>query len=193
MFAGRAFQCWYGWHAGWRRVAVQCLLACALLVSTRSASALEEPDAAPLDLDAPFCDPDAVASGNQLECARPAPPPVVPPAAEAPMCDETGASIAARIVIPELDRGRLEALPCELVLALFGSKKWDFPHASPRWANHRPPAEPTELTLARADAALPQPLLIPGQTESRTLLEPLRAGLDASPGHLRPPYRPPLG
>jgi hypothetical protein len=108
------------------------------------------------------------------------------------MCDETAASVAARIVIPEVDRGRLEALRCELVLALFGGKKWDFPHASARWGNHRPPAEPTELTLTRADAALPRPLLIPERTESRTLLEPLRAGLDASPGHLRPPYRPPL-
>jgi hypothetical protein len=170
-----------------RRCLVQCLLALSLMALARRASAIEDPAA-------PLCDPDAVASGSQIECERPAPPPVVPPdAGEAPMCDETGASVAARIVIPEVDRGRLEALPCELVLALFGGKKLDFPHASARWGSHRPPAEPTELTLARADAALALPLLMPERAEPRSLLDPLRRGLDASPGHLRPPYRPPLG
>jgi hypothetical protein len=187
MFERTAFQWWYGWHAGWRRVAMHCLLACALIASARSASALEDPAA-------PLCDPDAVASGSQIECDRPSLPPVVPPdAAEAPMCDETGASVAARVVIPEVDRGRLEALPCELVLALFGGKKLDFPHASARWGSHRPPAEPAELTLARADAALAPALPMPERTEPHSLLDPLRTGLGACPGHLRPPYRPPLG
>lgn len=190
MFERRAFQWWYGWHAGLRR-GLRCLLAVALIASARSAHALEDPDA-------PMCDPEAVASGNQIECERPPPPPVAPPVAspevaEAPMCDETGASVAARIIIPEVDRGRLEALPCELVLALFGDKKLDFPHASARWGNHRPPAEPTELTLARADAALALPLLMPERAEPGSLLEPLRTGLGACPGHLRPPYRPPVG
>lgn len=187
MFERRAFQWWYGWHAGWRRFAVQCLLACTLIASARRASALEEPDA-------PLCDPDAVASGSQIECERPAPPPVVPPdAGAAPMCDETAASVAARIVVPEVDRGRLEALPCELVLALFGGKKLDVPHASARWGNRPPPAEPTELTLARADAALAPALLIPERTGPCSLLDPLPTGLDASPAYLRLPYRPPLG
>ena len=186
MFECRAFQCWYGWHAAVRRCLVQCLLALALIALARTSSALEDPAA-------PLCDPDAVASGTQIECERPAPPPVVPPdTGEAPMCDETGASVAARIVIPEVDRGRLEALPCELVLALFGGKQLDFPHAAARWGNHRPPAEPIQLTLARADAASAPPLLMPERAEPRSLLAPLRTGLGACPGHQRPPYRPPL-
>lgn len=195
MFERRAFQWWYGWHAGLRR-GLQCLLAVALIASARSAHALE-------DGDAPLCDPEAVASGSQIECERPPPPPVAPPdEVEAPMCDETGASVAARVIIPEVDRGRLDALPCELVLALFGDKNLDLPHASARslrllpaarWAGHRPPVEPTELTLARADAALAPPLLMPERAEPGSLLDPSCRGLGACPGHLRPPYRPPVG
>jgi len=194
MFEHRAFQWWYGGRDGLRRAAFRCLLACALVVSARSASAFEEPVAPLFEPVAPLCDPDAVASGVQIECERPAPAPVAPPdAGEAPMCDETGASVAARIVIPEVDRGRLDALPCDLVLALFGGEKLDLPHGSARWGNHRPPAEPLQLTLARADAALAQPLRMPGRVEPCALLAPLRTGLGGCPGHLRPPYRPPLG
>jgi hypothetical protein len=189
-----AFQWWYGWHAGMRRAALQCLLLCALIVSARSASALEESDAGLLEPGVASCDPDALASGAQIECERPPPAPVLPPdAGEAPMCDETGASVAARIVIPEVDRGRLEALPCELVLALFGGKKLDIPRGSARWGHHRPPAEPTEITLARADAALAAPLPMPERAEPRLQRAPAWMVLSASSGYLQAPYRPPLG
>jgi len=68
MFEHRAFQWWYGGRDGLRRAAFRCLLACALVVSARSASAFEEPVAPLFEPVAPLCDPDAVASGVQIEC-----------------------------------------------------------------------------------------------------------------------------
>ncbi|MEO8179009.1 MAG: hypothetical protein ABI895_09270 [Deltaproteobacteria bacterium] len=145
------FQCipcqWRNLHVQWwAHWLLRCWIGCVWVTVSGTAGALEE-------LEAPLCDPAVVASGGQIECERPraALPPELPASSgEAPMCDETGASIGVRTPVPELDRGRLEALPCEAVLALFGGKSLDFPRASARLT--RP--EPAPAGVERSGLAL---------------------------------------
>jgi hypothetical protein len=160
-----------------------------------SAHALEPDDSELVGSGDWLCDPDRVASGDAIECERPSPPelPELPAdSEEAPMCDETGASIAALLPVPELDRGRFEVLPCESVLALFGGKTLDFPGVPARLSDHKPPAPELVLALSRADATAVSALALPERDEAQLLPAALGAGLGASPGHLRLPYRPPL-
>jgi len=184
-----------------RCLLVQCWLVCVLLTASRASARVEPDSDAPLpDSDLALCDPDVVASGGQIECERPreAQLPELPTdSAEAPMCDETGASIGARMPIPQLDRARFEALPfealpCEFLLTLFGGKGLNLPHAAAQIGDRKAPAEPVDLTLSRADAARGVALLLPADAPAQLLEPALAAGLAATPGHGRPVYRPPL-
>jgi hypothetical protein len=113
----------------------------------------------------------------------------------APMCDPDGASVAAPEDIPEIDRGRFEALPCEAQLLLSGWRP-DMPElgrkavscrdAEPAPVHHTPPP-PQRFEGARAFTlsfpARPEPMLAdfgePG------VLAPSR-------GHARGHFRPPV-
>jgi hypothetical protein len=183
-----------------RCLLVQCWLVCLLLTASRNASALEEPETPLADPDAALCDPDVVASGGSIECERPREvqlPEVPADSGEAPMCDETGASIGARMQIPELERARFEALPfealrCEILLALLAGKGLNLPHAAAQLGDRKAPSEPVDLLLSRADAAREVALALPAGADAQLLEEPRSAGLGATPGHGRPVYRPPL-
>jgi hypothetical protein len=80
------------------------------------------------------------------------------PQEPAPMCDPDGASVAAPEDIPEVDRGRFEALPCEAQLLLTGWRP-DMPEvgrkavscndAEPAPVHHAPPP-PHRFEGARA-------------------------------------------
>src|SRR5262249_38106187 len=96
-----------------------------------------------------------------------------------------------------VDRGRVDILPCEAVLALFGARwsggrKLDAQQTGARWSHRRPPAEPSELLLTRADATPEASLKLPRRSAPSVMTAPLAVRLAASSGHLRPLYRPPL-
>jgi hypothetical protein len=114
----------------------------------------------------------------------------------APMCDPDGASVVAEDEIPEIDRGRFEALPCEAQLLLSGWEP-DAPEVGRRAVRcgDVDPIAPTQ----HADAARPrcegvEPLGVPFPARS----EPSRAefgareGLGQSRGFASVPFRPPV-
>ena len=124
---------------------------------------------------------------------------------DAPMCDPAGASVAAAVDIPEVDRGHFEALPCEAQLLLigwrldvsrFGGNRFGHRHFGDDAAqvSDKAPPPPRELQpprgryegtceLCMALPARPEPLLVaPAPFE----------GLAPSSGHTSIVYRPPV-
>jgi hypothetical protein len=113
----------------------------------------------------------------------------------APMCDPDGASVAASEDIPEIDRGRFEALPCEAQLLLSGWRP-DTPErgrkaascrdAEPAPVHHAPPP-PQRFEGARALA-----VLFPTRHEPESAQFGLALELAPSRGHERGLFRPPV-
>jgi len=113
----------------------------------------------------------------------------------APMCDAMGASAGVPAEVPEVDRGRLEELPCEALISFVG---WHLGthEAGPgmaTWRDHDP-SQPVQVQLdrSRPDAAVGWALAFPERGEPLWLPSPLRTGLDSSPGHRLAIYRPPV-
>jgi hypothetical protein len=123
--------------------------------------------------------------------------PLNPVASEpAPMCDPDAASVAAQDEIPEIDRGRFEALPCEAQLLLSGWQP-DLPEVgrrAVRCGDVDPPAP-----AQHADSVRPRPegtrqagVPFPARSEPSMAAFGDCVGLGASRGFASVPFRPPV-
>jgi hypothetical protein len=114
---------------------------------------------------------------------------------EAPMCDLHAASVAAPTEIPEVDRGKLQELPCDALLRWVGSglepSDSDGPAAI---ARDTTPPHPPELRLDRSRPAVVLDLsgALPERAAPQSMAEPPFTGLPPRQGHRSPVYRPPL-
>lgn len=200
-----------------RLVLAHCLCWAAWAYSS-VAAAPPQPMARPLEasLSAPRGDVGAVEPSGALLCEQSEPgnselaserkcerrdvAPALPPdpgsvaaADTAPMCDVTGASVEGRVEIPEIDQGRLDVLPCEVVVALFGWKLADLQLEEAALSSaERQPVPPSTAPHERSIAVLavsPSALL---RDEPGCLSELRQVGLDDSRGHRARLYRPPL-
>jgi hypothetical protein len=114
----------------------------------------------------------------------------------APMCDPHGASVAAPTEVPEVDRGKLQELPCDdLLLRWMGSElepsHFDGPAAVAR--DTTPPHPPSlQLERSRPEGVLETIIALPERTAPQSLAEPPWLGLPPRQGHRSPVYRPPV-
>jgi hypothetical protein len=109
------------------------------------------------------------------------------------MCDPHGASVAAGVEIPEVDRGKVEELPCDALIWMLdaGQEPWDFhgPVAL-RGAPAQPP--PLDLDRTRPEAVIELRVTLPLAPEPQRLAQPPFAGLPACAGYRALVYRPPV-
>jgi hypothetical protein len=113
----------------------------------------------------------------------------------APICDAMGASAGVPAEVPEVDRGRLEELPCEALISFVG---WHLGthEAGPglaTWRDHDP-SQPVQLQLdrSRPDAAVAWTLAFPERGVPLWIPPSLEDGIGSSPGHRLAIYRPPV-
>lgn len=114
----------------------------------------------------------------------------------APMCDPDGASVAAREVIPEVDRGRFEALPCEAQLLISGWRP-DVPELgckalSSSDSDPSTPLHSGQSARVRHEATCEVSVIVPRRAEPMLAVFSVGAGLAPRRGHARTPFRPPL-
>jgi hypothetical protein len=114
----------------------------------------------------------------------------------APMCDPDGASVAAGEDIPEMDRGRFEALPCEAQLLLSGWRP-DAPELGCKAlsSNDSDPAAPlhsAQSPRGRCEATCEVSVIIPRRAEPTSAVFSVGEGLSPRRGHAPTPFRPPL-
>jgi hypothetical protein len=111
------------------------------------------------------------------------------------MCDPSAASVAARPDIPEVDRGRLQELPCEAQLWMaewqldapdFEGLKAAFDHSAPNHSTH------FQLPRSRYDGACELSVAFPERAEPVLAPVPVGRGLTPSRGYRRLPFRPPV-
>ena len=113
---------------------------------------------------------------------------------EAPMCDSHGASVAAPKEVPEVDRGKLEELPCDALIRWVGIGI-DFGDSdTPVVARGSvpPPAPDFHFEHDRPNGVLAIVLDLPERAVPQRLQEPAIAGLPPRQGHASLVYRPPL-
>ena len=111
----------------------------------------------------------------------------------APMCDPRGASVLAGVEIPEVDRGRVEELPCDALIWMLdaGSEPSDFDGPV---ALRGAPAEPPHLHLSqtRPEAVIELRVALPLAPEPLQLALGPFVGLPACQGYRALVYRPPV-
>ena len=111
------------------------------------------------------------------------------------MCDPHGASVAAPTEVPEVDRGKLEELPCDALIGWVGIKIdfGDSVSAAAARGSVPAPAPDIHLDRERPEGVLPIPSLsLPERAAPRRLQEPAVVGLPPRDGHRDLVYRPPL-
>jgi hypothetical protein len=113
----------------------------------------------------------------------------------APMCDPDGASVAAGEDIPEVDRGRFEALPCEAQLLMagwrpdapeFGEKALHFDDRESQ------PPRPPEAPRSRYEGAREFSVPFPARAAPVLTARDDGEGLAPNRGHARSLFRPPV-
>ncbi len=116
---------------------------------------------------------------------------------DAPMCDPAGASVAAAVDIPEVDRGHFEALPCEAQLWIIGwrldASRGHVGDNGARLSDKAPPL-PRELQPSRGryDGTCEPLLAFPVRSEPLVVPPPPFEGLASRRGHASVVYRPPV-
>jgi hypothetical protein len=113
----------------------------------------------------------------------------------APMCDPDGASVVAPENIPEVDRGRFEALPCEAQLLLSGWRL-DVPELGRKAASCRDgeaaPVHHASPPPQRFEGARTLAVLFPVRSEPQSAFWGAGEALAPSRGHERGLFRPPV-
>jgi hypothetical protein len=114
----------------------------------------------------------------------------------APMCDPDGASVAAGEDIPEMDRGRFEALPCEAQLLLAGwrpdARELGCKALSSSDSDPAAPLHSAQSPRGRCEATCVVSVIIPRRAEPMAAVFSVGEGLSPRRGHARTPFRPPL-
>jgi hypothetical protein len=109
------------------------------------------------------------------------------------MCDPRGASVLAGVEIPEVDRGRVEELPCDALIWMLdaGAESWDFDGPV---ALRGAPVEPPHLHLdqPRPEAVIELRVTLPLTPEPLQLAFVPFVGLPACQGYRALVYRPPV-
>lgn len=116
-------------------------------------------------------------------------------AADAPMCDPLGASVAARpeMDLPIVDSGRVEELPCEGVVLLRGYLAKDLPDHAAAGSPERQEPSPRDAARSRGESAcqLAAPS-IPLRSVPCVIALGGSPELAPSRGHFRGVFRPPV-
>lgn len=140
-----------------------------------------------------------LSSGRADAAAMPAPElpePSPDAAAEAPMCDPMGASVGARPEIPEARGGRVEELPCDVLVAWLGWKL-----SGPEFGgvaitvDEREPGQPLPASAwpgERTSGAALDRLALPRRSAPVSFGFPVIDGLMPRRGHPLSVYRPPV-
>jgi len=117
-----------------------------------------------------------------------------PDGADAPMCDPTGASVGARPVIPEVDRGQFEQSPCDGLPVVASSNLGGRERAPTArlHGNQQSPQDPVLAERARPEGARAISVAFPARGEPLLLPAPAFVGNGSRPGHRLPVYRPPV-
>ena len=109
------------------------------------------------------------------------------------MCDPRGASVLAGVEIPEVDRGRVQELPCDALIWMLdaGQEPWDFDGPA---ALRGAPAEPPQpdLDRTRPEAVIELHVTLPLAPEPLQLSLAPFVGLPACSGYRAMLYRPPV-
>lgn len=109
------------------------------------------------------------------------------------MCDPRGASVLAAVEIPEVDRGRVEELPCDALIWMLdaGQEGWDFDGPV---ALRGAPVEPPHLHLdqPRPEAVIALYVTLPQAPEPSQLAFVPSVGLPPCQGYRALVYRPPV-
>ena len=109
------------------------------------------------------------------------------------MCDPRGASVLAAVEIPEVDRGRVEELPCDALIWMLdaGSEPSEFDGSV---ALRGAPTEPPHLHLdqTRPEAVIELRVTLPLVAEPLLLALGPFVGLPACQGYRALVYRPPV-
>lgn len=110
------------------------------------------------------------------------------------MCDPHGASVAAPTVVPEVDRGKLEELPCDALIRWLGVTidLGDSDARAVARGNVPSPAPDLHLDRERPEGVLPIVLALPERAAPEPMREPAVVGLPPREGHRHLVYRPPL-
>jgi hypothetical protein len=112
---------------------------------------------------------------------------------DAPMCDPHGASVAAPTEVPEVDRGKLEAMPCDALLLRWLGSGYELDSDGPAAGDALPPHAPDlGLERSRPEGVLEMVVALPERAAPQSLPESPFAGLPPRSGHESPLYRPPL-
>jgi hypothetical protein len=115
---------------------------------------------------------------------------------QAPICDAQAASIAASPDVREGDDGRVEELPCDVLLKLWGWGKDDLLESDGNTAvaRHAAPPRPLEISAApqRPEASIEVAVILPDLGASAPLPESMSDRLRGLRGHHTAIFRPPL-
>jgi hypothetical protein len=114
--------------------------------------------------------------------------------ADAPMCDPTGASVGARAVIPEVDRGAFEQSPCDALPAVASSHLGGRERTQTASLHGNQPSQqdPALAQRARPEGARALSVAFPARGEPSLVSAPAVVGICSRPGHRLPVYRPPV-
>jgi hypothetical protein len=110
----------------------------------------------------------------------------------APMCDQHGASVAATAEVPEVDRGKLEELPCDALLLWIGSGiDLSLFDAAVAHDGLPPPAPELQFAHSRPDGLISLAVALPARAPTRLLPRADFTGLPPRAGHRLAVFRPP--
>jgi hypothetical protein len=110
------------------------------------------------------------------------------------MCDPHGASVAALAEVPEVDRGKLEELPCDALWLWIGAgiDLSDFDNSAVARDGTPPHAPELQLERGRPEGVIEQVGALGARSEEQRLPDLQSSGVPPRSGHRAGVFRPPL-